>query len=255
MTEAPPAEKSPHPRRQAADPSPQVERGKKELFWLPSPFLDGEGQGVGASGGLFITFEGVEGAGKTTQIARLAARLREAGRQDVLTTREPGDGPLGQELRQLALHPPMGIFVEPRAELLIMLADRAQHVGQGIRPHLETGGIVICDRYADSSAAYQGYGRGLDLGEIAMLNKYATSGLLPDITVLLDLNPAVGLARQRERSVMEEESLSFHQRIRAGFLALADTAPERYVVLNAARPPDRVQEDIWNAVVPRLPPL
>ena len=98
---------------------------------------------------MFITFEGVEGSGKTTQIARLAARLREAGRQDVLVTREPGDGPLGGELRRLALHPPMGMTIEPRAELLIMLADRAQHVGQVIRPHLETGGLVLCDRYAD----------------------------------------------------------------------------------------------------------
>ncbi len=204
---------------------------------------------------MFITFEGVEGAGKTTQIARLAARLREAGRQDVLTTREPGDGPLGQELRRLALHPPMGIVVEPRAELLIMLADRAQHVGQVIRPHLEAGGIVICDRYADSSLAYQGYGRGLDLDEIAHLNDYATGGLQPDLTFLLDLDPAVGLARQRERTVMEEEALPFHQRIRAGFLALAEAAPERFVVLDAARPPDAVHEDIWNAVSSRLPAL
>lgn len=201
---------------------------------------------------MFITFEGVEGAGKTTQIQRLAARLREDGRQDVLVTREPGDGPLGQELRGLALHPPMGIHVEPRAELLIMLADRAQHVGQVIAPHLESGGIVICDRYADSSAAYQGYGRGLDVTEIARLNAYATDGLMPDLTVLLDIDPAIGLARQRERSVMEEEALPFHLRIRAGFLALAADAPQRWLVLDAARPPDAVHQDIWAAVSSRL---
>ena len=206
----------------------------------------------GASRGLFITFEGVEGAGKTTQIARLAARLRESGRRDVLTTREPGDGPLGQELRNLALHPPMGIFVEPRAELLIMLADRAQHVGQVIRPHLESGGIVLCDRYADSSVAYQGHGRGLDIGEIVQLNTYATGGLIPDLTVLLDLDPAVGLARQRERSVMEDQALSFHQRIRAGFLALAEGAPRRWLLLDSARPPEVVHEDIWAAISVRL---
>jgi len=199
---------------------------------------------------MFITFEGVEGAGKTTQIARLAARLRAAGRQDVLTTREPGDGPLGAELRSLALHPPMGIFVEPRAELLIMLADRAQHVGQVIRPHLKSGGIVICDRYADSSVAYQGHGRGLDLGEIIRLNTYATGGLVPDLTVLLDLDPAVGLARQRERSVMEAQALPFHQRVRAGFLALA--ASSRWLVLDASRPPALVHEDIWAAVSAHL---
>jgi len=204
---------------------------------------------------LFITFEGVEGAGKTTQIARLAARLRESGRQDILTTREPGDGPLGQELRNLALRPPMGICVEPRAELLIMLADRAQHVGQVIRPHLNSGGTVICDRYADSAVAYQGYGRGLDIGEVVMLNEYATSGLQPDLTFLLDLDPAIGLARQRERNVMEEEEMPFHQRIRAGFLALAEDAPERFVVLDAARLPEAVHEDIWNAAVSRIPIL
>ena len=201
---------------------------------------------------MFLTFEGVEGAGKTTQIARLAARLREAGRQDVLTTREPGDGPLGRELRQLALHPPMGLHVEPRAELLIMLADRAQHVGQVIRPHLESGGIVICDRYADSSVAYQGYGRGLDIGEIVELNAYATGGLLPDWTVLLDLDPAVGLARQRERNVMEDQDLAFHRRIRAGFLALAADAPQRWLVLDASRPPDAVHQDLWDAVSARV---
>ena len=201
---------------------------------------------------MFITFEGVEGAGKTTQIARLAARLRDAGRQDVLTTREPGDGPLGQELRSLVLRPPMGVYVEPRAELLIMLADRAQHVGQVIRPHLDTGGIVICDRYADSSLVYQGYGRGLDIGEIVRLNDYATDGLQPDLTILLDLDPAIGLARQRERTRMEEEALPFHQRIRAGFLTLAEDAPERFVALDASRPSETVHEDIWNVVVSRL---
>ena len=201
---------------------------------------------------MFITFEGVEGAGKTTQIARLAARLRASGRQDVLTTREPGDGPLGQELRNLALHPPMGMVVEPRAELLIMLADRAQHVGQVIRPHLNGGGIVLCDRYGDSSVAYQGHGRGLDIGEIMRLNVYATDGLVPDLTVLLDLDPAVGLARQRERSVMEDQALPFHQRIRAGFLALAGAAPARWLVLNSSRTAEAVHEDIWVAVSGRL---
>ncbi|MGI4790560.1 MAG: dTMP kinase [Janthinobacterium lividum] len=203
---------------------------------------------------MFISFEGVEGAGKTTQIARLAARLRAEGRQDILTTREPGDGPLGSELRRLALHPPMGIFVEPRAELLIMVADRAQHVGQVIQPHLNSGGIVICDRYADSSIAYQGYGRGLDLAHIAHLNEYATNGLAPNLTVLLDLDPVIGLARQSERSVMEEEALPFHQRIRAGFLALAQAEPARWLVVDSSRPPGIVHEDIWTIVWERIKP-
>lgn len=201
---------------------------------------------------MFITFEGVEGAGKTTQIALLAAWLRVMGRQDVLATREPGDGPLGSELRRLALHPPQGIYVEPRAELLIMLADRAQHVGQVILPQLKSGGIVLCDRYADSAIVYQGYGRGLDIAEIAALNAYATQGLTPDLTILLDLDPALGLARQSERNVMEAEALPFHQRIRDGFLALAEASPERWLVLEASRSPDAVQEDIWSAVSTRF---
>lgn len=221
----------------------------------PALALTGEGAALAAGVGplMFITFEGVEGAGKTTQIARLAARLREASRQNVLTTREPGDGPLGRELRRLVLHPPMGLHVEPRAELLIMLADRAQHVGQVIRPNLESGNIVLCDRYADSSVAYQGYGRGLDIGEIMKLNAYATDGLQPDLTVLLDLDPAVGLARQRERNVMEDQAVPFHQRIRTGFLALAEAAPLRWLVLDASRPPDAVHQDIWASITSRLP--
>ena len=197
---------------------------------------------------MFITFEGVEGAGKTTQIARLALRLRTEGRDDVLTTREPGDGPLGSELRRLALHPPTGIIVEPRAELLIMLADRAQHVGQVIRPHLAGGGIVICDRYADSSVAYQGYGRGLNIAEISRLNDYATDNLKPDLTILLDLDPTLGLARQSERNIMEAESLAFHTRIRAGFLELATQEPERWVIVEAVGCVEDVAEEVWKAV-------
>ena len=202
---------------------------------------------------MFITFEGVEGAGKTTQIARLALRLRTEGRDDVLTTREPGDGPLGSELRRLALHPPAGITVEPRAELLIMLADRAQHVGQVIRPHLAGGGIVICDRYADSSVAYQGYGRGLNIAEISRLNDYATDNLKPDLTILLDLDPTLGLARQSERNIMEAESLAFHTRIRAGFLELAAQEPERWAIVEAGGCVENVTGEVWKAVERKCP--
>ncbi len=201
---------------------------------------------------MFITFEGVEGAGKTTQIRLLTDRLRQSGRTDILTTREPGDGPLGTELRRLALHPPGGIHVAPRAELLIMLADRAQHVAHVVRPHLEQGGIVVCDRYADSSAAYQGYGRGLDIDEIKCLNTWATGGLLPDLTVLLDLDPAIGLSRQNERNVMEAQSLAFHTRVRKGFLALAEAAPAQWRVLDAARLPDIIHAEIWSLIEERL---
>jgi dTMP kinase len=205
---------------------------------------------------MLITFEGVEGAGKTTQMRLLADRLAgERGLRNVLLTREPGDGPLGKELRRLALHPPLGIPVDARAELFIMLADRAQHVGQVIGPHLAAGGIVLCDRYADSSVAYQGYGRELDIAHIQRLNLYATQGLVPHLTVLLDLDPALGLARQHERSRMEEERLPFHQRVRAGFLALAQGEPERFAVVDADRPVDAVHADVWAAVSRRLPAL
>ncbi len=201
---------------------------------------------------MFITFEGGEGAGKSTQLRRLAARLREGGRQDVLETREPGGSLLGRELRQLVLHPPQGVVVKDRAELLIMVADRAQHVAQTVRPHLDTGGIVLCDRYTDSSVAYQGYGRGLDVAEIDGLNAYATDGLVPHLTLLLDIDPAVGLARQKERSRMEGEALAFHHRVRAGFLALAEQHPERFRVLDAARAPAEVHDSLWALVRPRL---
>ena len=202
---------------------------------------------------MFITFEGVEGAGKTTQIGRLAARLRsEAGREDVLVTREPGDGPLGSELRRLVLHPPPGVTVGDRAELLIMLADRAQHVSQVIRPYLQAGGIVLCDRYADSSVAYQGYGRGLNIARVDHLNQYATDGLQPDLTFVLDMEPSLGLARQNEKSRMEEEALAFHERVRAGFLALAAQHGERIMVIDAARSQDSVHADIWARVNSRL---
>lgn len=205
---------------------------------------------------MLITFEGVEGAGKTTQIALLAERLAsERGLRNVLVTREPGDGPLGQELRRLALHPPHGMPVDNRTELFLMLADRAQHVGQVILPHLAADGIVVCDRYADSSVAYQGCGRGLDIAHIQSLNQFATQGLVPNLTVLLDLDPAIGLARQHEQSRMERERMEFHQRVRAGFLALAQNEPHRFAVINAARPVDTVHEDIWAAVAPRLPVL
>lgn len=201
---------------------------------------------------MFITFEGVEGAGKTTQIGRLAERLRSACRRNIVTTCEPGDGPLGSELRRLALHPPLGIAVDPRAELLIMLADRAQHVSQVIRPHLASGDIVICDRYADSSMAYQGYGRGLEVAEIERLNEFATGGLKPDLTILLDLDPVVGLARQHDRSVMEEQALPFHERVHAGFLAIAQIEPSRCVVVDSSGPSGSVHEEIWSAVISRI---
>ena len=201
---------------------------------------------------MLISFEGVEGAGKSTQIRLLAARLREEeGRANVLVTREPGDGPLGRALRELVLTPPEGIELDPVAELLLMLADRAQHCSQTLRPALQQG-IVLCDRFADSSLAYQGNGRGLDLGLIDQLNTVATGGLTPDATVLLDIAPAVGLARQTQRNRMENEDSAFHARVRAGYLELARAHPQRFLVINADRAPEAVHLEIWNQIAPRL---
>jgi dTMP kinase len=202
---------------------------------------------------MFISFEGVEGAGKSTQIARLAGLIKSWGRDDVLVTREPGDSPLGAKLRELVLSPPSGVSIDAHAELLIMLADRAQHVSEVIRPHLDRGGIVLCDRYADSSVAYQGYGRGLDVATVHQLNAFATGGLVPDRTFVLDLDPAVGLQRQSEKTRMEAEALAFHQRVRAGFLALAEAEPDRIAIVDASGSADAVTDALACDLRARIP--
>ena len=191
---------------------------------------------------LFITFEGPEGGGKTTQIELLRGYLTERGHQ-VLVTRQPGGDPVGVELRKIMLD--IGrANVSPRAELLMMMADRSQSVDTVVRPHLSKGGVVICDRYADSSIAYQGGGRGIDQSWIANLNAYATDSLTPDITFLLDLGPEVGLSRQQDKNKMEEQDFSFHQRVRSEYLALAAEFPERIRVVDASQSIDSVHANI-----------
>ena len=181
----------------------------------------------------FIVFEGGDGAGKTTQIEALREWLS-SGVQEVIVTREPGGTPLGVALRELLLH---GEYVSPRAEALIFAADRAQHVATLVRPALERGAVVLCDRYQDSSIAYQGAGRTLDAGQIAGLSQWATHDLLPDLTVLLDVDPEIGRARRgADGDRMERERVDFHERVRAGFLALAAADPPRYLVVDAALP-------------------
>ena len=180
--------------------------------------------------GLFITFEGVEGAGKTTQIALLLDCLRELG-QDVRVTREPGGDAVAETVRRLLLEREMA----PRAELLLFLAARAQNVDRVIRPHLAAGGTVLCDRFIDSSIAYQGYARGLGRDTVFHLNAFAIDGLLPDLTILLDLPPEIGLSRQMDRNRMEAESLEFHVRVREGFLREAENNPARFCVLDATQ--------------------
>jgi dTMP kinase len=190
--------------------------------------------------GLFVTFEGVDGAGKTTQITLLRERLEAEG-LSVCVTREPGGDALGEGIRSLLLHSAM----TPRAELLLFLAARAQNVAQVIRPHLAAGEIVLCDRFIDSSIAYQGYARALGRDAVARLNAFATDGLVPDLTILLDLAPEVGLARQQESNRMEAEGLEFQRRVRAGFLAEAARAPERFCVLDASLPIERLHAEIF----------
>ncbi len=190
---------------------------------------------------MFITFEGVEGSGKSTQIARVEAYVRSKGR-DVLHTREPGGSLLGMSLRRILLDVKNKDLTAP-AELFLMLADRAQHVAQVIRPALDAGKVVLCDRYADSTAAYQGYGRGLEPKMLQMLNEMAVAGLWPDKTILLDLDPELGLKRAFARNVeehkaeregrFEAEELEFHRRVREGYLTLAALHKERFHVVEA----------------------
>lgn len=199
--------------------------------------------------GLFIVFEGPEGAGKSTQIARLAAHLRGLGRS-VVTTREPGGTELGRSLRDLVLTP--GNRVGSVAEFLLYAADRAQHVAEVIAPALESGSDVISDRYSAASLAYQGHGRGLDLEFVAAVNRYATGGLRPDLTVLLDIEPANGLGRvarrdDGERDRLESEHLDFHLRVRQGYLRIAGEEPG-WLVVDADRSLDEVHREVQAAV-------
>ncbi|WP_339094489.1 dTMP kinase [Deinococcus sp. VB142] len=202
--------------------------------------------------GLFITLEGPEGAGKTTQLARLEARLRETGRR-VTVTREPGGTPLGLRVREVVLDP--ALDMGPLSEFLLYSASRAQLVQDVLRPALERGDVVLCDRYFDSSLAYQGAGRGLPLALLRDLTREVTGGLTPDLTVLLDLDPALGLERAAQRGQadrLEQADLAFHQRVRAGFLELAQAEPQRFAVLDAAQGADAVEAQLWAAVESKL---
>jgi dTMP kinase len=195
--------------------------------------------------GLFIAFEGGDGAGKSTQVALLREALEAAGRT-VTVTRQPGGTELGQQIRDLVLH---GAHVAPRAEALLFAADKAHHVEQLIRPALQRGDVVVTDRYTDSSVAYQGAGRDLGAREIHDLNMWAVDGLVPDLTVIVDVSAQEG--RRRRGAVhdrLESEADAFHESIRAHYLAMAQGNPERYLVVDGARPP----EDLHDEVVSRL---
>lgn len=209
--------------------------------------------------GLFITFEGTEGSGKSTQIQLLAERLRQTGRP-VRLLREPGGTPIGEEIRHTLQHSATNQAMTPEAELLLINASRAQLVREVIRPALAAGEIVICDRFYDSTTAYQGHGRGLDLSFVAKIIDFAIGGLHPDTTVLLFVPLAVSEARRSKRQKgatpmrdrMEEASREFFLRVEEGYQALARSEPKRIKLIDATQPIEAVAGQVWNLIQPWL---
>ncbi|WP_210424521.1 dTMP kinase [Gephyromycinifex aptenodytis] len=193
---------------------------------------------------MFIAFEGGDGAGKSTQLQALVSWLRTQGRE-VVATREPGGTELGCTIRDLLLH---GGEVAARAEALLFAADRAQHVATLVRPALQRGAVVVTDRYIDSSVAYQGAGRALAPQEILDLSHWATRGLVPDLTVLLDVDPDTGRARRSGDDRMEAAGGEFHARVRAHFVSLAQAHPQRYLVLDAGAAPESIAQAVRERV-------
>ncbi len=207
--------------------------------------------------GFFITFEGIEGCGKSTHVALLAQTLQTQG-YEVVTTREPGGTTIGQTLRQILLYSTETPLARG-TELLLMLADRAQHVQEVIAPGLRDGKIVISDRFVDSTIAYQGYGRESDLSLLTCLNAFACAGYLPSLTIVLDLPVVDGLSRANKRrgsstgiDHFEAESLAFHERVREGFLAVARAEPQRVQVLNGQQLIEELHQEILTLVQQRL---
>ena len=239
--------------RLADDGTVPLRRDLRGALRTPAPRTTGADVG-----GLLVVLEGGEGSGKSTQCALLVEHLRARG-HDVVTTREPGDGPLGPTVRGLLLGDGDGDgdVGGDRAEALLFAADRAAHVERVLRPALAAGSVVVCDRYVDSSRAYQAGGRGLDDDDVTALSAFATRGLTPDLTVLLDLPVEVGLARARDRGAaadrLEAEDVGFHRRVRAAFRRLAAAQPERYLVVDASAPADDVAARVREAVGALLP--
>ena len=197
--------------------------------------------------GLFITFEGGEGCGKSTHSKLLLQKLQQQNIPAILT-HEPGGTALGNELRNL-LKRRRGSPMSPQAELFLLAASRAQLVAEVIRPALEEGKVVVCDRFTHSTIVYQGYGRGLDFTAIKMVNNMATRYVDPDLVILLDIPPEQGLARKRSlKDRFELEDLSFHQRVREGYLKMADAEPDRWLVIDASLPKNKVAAIIWDRV-------
>ncbi len=204
--------------------------------------------------GFFVAFEGGDGVGKSTQIQRLETWLRDDLGHEVVVTREPGATRVGEQIRQLVLH---GDEVAPRAEALLFAADRAHHVATVVRPALERGAVVVTDRFVDSSIAYQGAGRDLDADGVAQISRWATESLVPDLTVLLDLDPATGQERlaagDTSLDKLEGEGAEFHERVRSSFLSLARRSPRRYLVVDAAAEPEAIEEHVRARLMQVLP--
>lgn len=198
--------------------------------------------------GVFVVFEGGEGSGKSTQARRLAARATAIGRA-VTLTREPGGSPQAEHIRGVIL---ADADLDPRAEALLFAAARADHVAHTVRPALDRGDLVVSDRYVDSSVAYQGVARGLGADRIRQLSDWATHGTHPHLTVVLDVDPAVGLSRALDPNRLEREPLAFHHAVRDAFRQCAAADPERYLLVSADQPQDAVADTVWRRVAPLL---
>lgn len=205
--------------------------------------------------GFFITFEGIEGCGKSTQVRLLSKALEETG-INCIVTREPGGTSIGSKIRDILLNPDhKGMSTE--AELLLYAADRAQHVREVIKPSIDNGKVVVCDRFSDATLAYQGFGRGLDMATIRDLNLIASLGIRPDLTLLLDCPVEMGIGRALARNAknshirddrFEREALAFHQKVREGYLSIAKSEPDRIKVIDACQDVETMQSEIWEVV-------
>lgn len=203
---------------------------------------------------MFITFEGPDGSGKTTQIRRLIPVLQEKG-FDIVHTREPGGTDIGDQIRSIIMNM-KNKSMHPRAEILLFCASRAQLVEELVRPSLSEGKLVLCDRYADSTMAYQGYGHGLDRDVLSQLLHFATGGLKPDLTLLFDISAEAGLRRRltnhEEWNRMDDYALQFHERVRSGYLAMAAAEPERWAVIDADRTLDEIHREVVSVIIEKL---
>jgi dTMP kinase len=206
--------------------------------------------------GIFITFEGSEGSGKTTQIEKLVSRI-EAAQRKVIVTREPGGTEIGEEIRHLLKHSSAGKEMCPETELLLFAASRAQLVREVILPALEAGKVILCDRFLDSTTVYQGVARKLSPDPVSSINQFAVGNIMPNLTIVLDVPAEVGLSRIKHRASdlpdrMEQENIDFYRNVRDGYLMLAKNFPDRFVVVDGTLSSELIEEGIWNAVYPLL---